>query len=363
MSTGHDIPGEQRRERMATRLGHAPGSGTRPAGMEAVLDVVRRGRRFAVCSHARPDGDAVGSMLACGMLLSQMGKQADLYSADPVPQIYRWLGCAETIRQTQRVEGDYDAAILLECDGIARTRLQGLEGRKLVSIDHHASWRAFADVNWIDEHACAVAEMVYRLARAAGVTVVPPMAACLYTAVLTDTGSFCYEGTDAHAFELARELVRCGAEPAAIAREVYFSNPLPKMVLLGTALTRLEREGRLAWLWVTHEDMTRAEAAEEDCEGIVNYAIGIAGVEAAVLVRELHDGKVRLSLRSKGDVDVALIAASFGGGGHRHAGGCTLEGPRGPATERILERMRRELAASAADRRARGESPGTNLLG
>jgi phosphoesterase RecJ-like protein len=331
--------------------------------LEAALEVVRRGRRFAVCSHARPDGDAVGSVLACGMLLAALGKQAELYSADPVPQIYRWLPCAETIRRASRVEGEYDAAILLECDGTARTRLEGLEGRVLVNIDHHASWKAFGAVNWIEEDACAVAEMVYRLTRAAGVAVTPAMAACLYTAVLTDTGSFCYEGTDAHAFELARELVQCGANPAEIAREVYFSNPLPKMVLLGTALTRLRREGRLAWLWVTDEDMMRAGAAEEDCEGIVNYAIGIAGVEAAVLLRELRDEKIRLSLRSKGEVDVARIAASFGGGGHRHAGGCTLEGPLDAAMEKILETVRRALGKEETQVRVRGESRGVNLLG
>lgn len=324
-------------------------------GLDAALEVVRRGRRFALCSHARPDGDAVGSLLACGMMLAQLGKQAELFSADPVPQIYRGLPCAETIRHVARVDGAFDAVILLECDGIARTRLSGLEGRVLVNIDHHASWRAFADVNWIDEQACAVAEMIYRLARAAGAEITPAMAACLYAAVLTDTGSFCYEGTDAHAFELARELVGCGADPAAIAREVYFSNPLPKMLLLGAALTRLQRDGRLAWLWVTNEDMVHAKATEEDCEGIVNYAIGIAGVDAAVLLRELPGGKVRLSLRSKGSVNVARIAASFGGGGHLHAGGCTLEGALDAAAEQILATMRRELGKSSREGAAQAE--------
>ncbi len=324
-------------------------------GMDGVLEVVQRGRRFAVCSHARPDGDAVGSMLACGMMLAQRGKQAELFSADPVPQIYRGLPCAETIRHATRVDGAFDAVILLECDGIARTRLSGLEGRTIVNIDHHVSGRAFAQVNWIDVDACAVAEMIYRLARAAGAEITPEMAACLYAAVLTDTGSFCYEGTDAHAFELARELVACGADPAAIAREVYFSNPLPKMLLLGAALTRLKREGRLAWLWVTNEDMVRAEATEEDCEGIVNYAIGIAGVAAAVLLRELPDGRVRLSLRSKGNVNVARIAANFGGGGHLHAGGCTLEGSLDAAAQQILANMRRELGISSWDTAAQAE--------
>lgn len=332
MAAGHEIAIEQEPE-------------GRRHTMQAVLDVVRRGRRFAVASHARPDGDAVGSMLAFSMILTQLGKQADLVTADPVPLIYRSLPCAPTIRQAMRVDGDYDAVVLLECDGLARSRLSGLERRFAVNIDHHVSAREFADVNWIDTDACAVAEMVYRLARAAGVTVTADMAACLYTGVLTDTGSFCYEGTDVHAFEIARELVRCGADPAQLAREVYFSNPLSKMALLGAALNNLRRNGRLAWLWVTNADMQRTGAAEEDCEGIVNYAIAVAGVEAAVLLRELPDRRVRLSLRSKGRLDVAGIAASFGGGGHLHAGGCTLDGPLSAATDRILETMRRELLA------------------
>jgi bifunctional oligoribonuclease and PAP phosphatase NrnA len=334
MAAGQEIAFEQR-------------PGGRRHDLEAVLGVLRRGRRFAVGSHARPDGDAVGSMLACGMVLAQMGKQADLVAADSVPLLYRGLPCASSIRQTQRLDGEYDAVILLECDGLARSRLSGLERRFLVNIDHHVSAREFADVNWIDTDACAVAEMVYRLARAAGATVTAEMAACLYTGVLTDTGSFCYEGTDVHAFEIARELVCCGADPAQLAREVYFSNPLSKMAVLGAALNNLRRDGKLAWLWVTHADMQRTGAAEEDCEGIVNYAIAVAGVEAAVLLRELPDRRVRLSLRSKGRLDVARIAASFGGGGHLHAGGCTLEGPLSAATSRILETMRRELMSSA----------------
>jgi len=343
---GQNIPEQEGASRRRAMPMAAAAVGT---GIEAVLEVLQRGRRFAVCSHARPDGDAVGSMLACGMMLAQMGKQADLVSADSVPLIYRGMPCAGTIRQTTRLEGEYDAAILLECDGVTRTRLAGVAGRFLVNIDHHMSGRTFADVNWIDTDACAVAEMVYRLAQAAGVTVTPEMAACLYTAVLTDTGSFCYEGTDAHAFELARELVGCGADPAAIARDVYFSNPLSKMLLLGAALSNLRRDGKLAWLWVTNADMQRTGAAEEDCEGIVNYAIAVAGAEAAILLRELPDRRVRLSLRSKGDLDVAEVAARFGGGGHVHAGGCTLEGPLPAATEKILETMRRELETNAAE--------------
>lgn len=357
MAAGHDIPLER------TSDGGTPPSGAGNRGLAAVLEVVERGRRFAVCSHARPDGDAVGSMLAMGMMLAGLGKHADLVSADPVPMIYRGLPCASTIQQVQRLQGEYDAVILLECDGVQRSRLAGLEGRPLVNIDHHTTGRAFANVNWIDTQACAVAEMVYRLAIAAKAEITPQIATCLYAGLLTDTGSFCYEGTDAHAFELARELARRGADPAGIAREVYFSNPLSKMLLLGAALSNLRREGRLAWLWVTHDDMTRTGAAEEDCEGIVNYAIGIGGVEAAILLRELPDHRVRLSLRSKGRLDVAHIAAGFGGGGHLHAGGCTLPGPLRDAMDIILETMRRELMTLVSGPAAATEESGRNLLG
>src|SRR5215475_8103673 len=174
-----------------------------PDNIQAVLHALHNGERFLVSAHARPDGDAVGSILACGMILNQLGKQVDMVSFDPVPIIYQGLPCADVIRQVARVDGDYDAVILLECDSIERSRLMGLEDRFIINIDHHASGRAFGNVNWIDTHSCAVAEMIYDLATLTGVEITPEMATCLYTAVLTDTGSFCYAGTDAHTFELA----------------------------------------------------------------------------------------------------------------------------------------------------------------
>jgi phosphoesterase RecJ-like protein len=314
--------------------------------IHAVLNAIERGQRFLVTAHARPDGDAVGSMLGCAMILEQLGKQVEMVSCDRVPLIYRSLPCSSVIRQVGRVEGQYDAVILLECDEIERSRLRGLEGRFLINIDHHVSGRTFADINWIDTEACAVAEMVYELAMLAGVRITPEMATCLYTAVLTDTGSFCYDGTDAHTFELAAELVRHGAKSAAIARDVYFSHPTSKMLLLGAALSNLRREGRIAWMWVTHEDMLRTNAAEEDCEGIVNYAIAIAGVDVAIFLRELSNHRVRLSLRSKGEVNVARIAENFGGGGHQHASGCTVDGPLSEASDMILAVARRTLKAA-----------------
>ena len=319
--------------------------------MQAILAALREGERFLVCSHSRPDGDAVGSMLAMGMLLRQMGKKVDIVAADRVPAVYRNLPGAGEIRHAMRVHGPYDAVVLLECDGLQRTRLRGLERMFHINIDHHASGKRFGELNWIDRDACSVGELVHRLVKAADCTVTPEMATCLYTTLLTDTGGFCYGGIQSSTFALARELVESGADPVHIARDVYFANPFSKMLLLGKALSNLKRDGAngtLAWLWVMHEDMVSAGAVEEDCEGVVNYALSTAGVEAAVFLRELPEGRIRLSLRSKtgkdgGSVNVAQISERLGGGGHENAAGCTLDGPMERAKEEILAALRREM--------------------
>lgn len=323
-----------------------------------ILDVLRRGERFLVCSHSRPDGDAVGSMLAMGMLLEWMGKRADLVAADRIPSIYRGLPGAEGIRNAMRVHGPYDAVILLECDGLERTRLRGLEPFFHINIDHHATGRRFGDANWIDRNAASVGEMVLRLIKAAGAKVTRDMATCLYTTILTDTGGFCYGATRASTFALAEELTLAGADPVRIAQEVYFSTAASKLLLLGAALSNLKREGRLAWLWVTHQDMIRTCAAEEDCEGIVNYAISIAGVEVALFLRELPEQRIRLSLRTKGRVNVSAVAARLGGGGHENAAGLTLDGPISRALDEILAELRPMIAKLGSVEEST-ETPGT----
>ena len=319
------------------------------APMGAILEVLRKGERFLVISHARPDGDAVGSVLAMGMLLEQMGKRVDLVTSDAVPAIYRGLPGAECIRHALRVHGPYDAVILLECDGPERARLEGLDNFFLINIDHHISGRAYAQLNWIDCEAASVGELVHRLIEAVGARVTPEMATCLYTTILTDTGGFTYGSIRASTFALAHALIIAGADPIEIARDVFYSSPTAKALLLGAALGNLKREGRLAWLWVTHQDMVRTCAAEEDCEGIVDIAVGISGVEAAVFLREVPERNIRLSLRSKGKVNVASIAGRLGGGGHGTASGCILEGPLSRALGQILKELRVSVAGFSPD--------------
>jgi len=316
--------------------------------IDDLLAVFRSHPRFLLASHTRPDGDAIGSVLALAEVLDQLGCQADIVFADPIPSSYNTLPNIARIHHTPSAN-DVDPtgttpAILLECDGIARTGLLGLEGRPLINIDHHASGRPFASVNWIDEHACAVAAMVYRIAIAAEVVITPSLATCLYTAILSDTGSFTYSSTIADTFAIAHDLATKGADPSQIARDLYFSNPISKVRLLATALGNLQCDGPIAWTWVTSEDMARAGADAEDCEGVVNYVISTAGIEAAVFLRGIADThRFRLSIRSKGKLDVSQVAEHFGGGGHRSASGCTLDGPLDIATKRILTQLRTGL--------------------
>jgi phosphoesterase RecJ-like protein len=292
-----------------------------------ILRIVCDNETFLITSHARPDGDAIGSALGFMHLVESMGKRVTVAFADRIPMMYRCLPGIERIVPDLPIEL-HDVAILLECDSIQRTGFEAIEAGMLVNIDHHQSGRNFADFNWIDPTACAVGAMVYQLAVASGEEISPEMASCLYSAILTDTGAFTFACTDASTFGLAEHLLERGADANAIAQSIYFSHPESKVRILGAALSRLEIDGEVAWTFVTLDDMERANAIVEDCEGIVNYLISILGVRAAVFLREIPTGdRFRLNLRSKGVIDVAEVAERFGGGGHRNASGCTIDGP------------------------------------
>ncbi|MEO6802503.1 MAG: bifunctional oligoribonuclease/PAP phosphatase NrnA [Granulicella sp.] len=317
---------------------------TNQEAISALLETLHGHKRFVVTAHARPDGDAVGSSLAMAEVLDQLGYEVEIVFADPPPEVFATLPNIQRIRHSSYVGKGSTAVIVLECDSIERTGLLDINDHFLINIDHHASGRHFGAFNWIDEHACAVAAMVYRIAEAAKVEITPSMATCLYTSILSDTGAFTYPGTTAETFELAHTLTLKGANPSQIARDVLFSASLGKVKLLGAALANLECEGRIAWSWVTQKDLDRTNAVAEDCEGVVNHLISIAGVESAIFLRELPAvDQFRASIRSKGGVNVALIAETFGGGGHRTASGCTLDGPLSVATGRILKQLRDQL--------------------
>jgi bifunctional oligoribonuclease and PAP phosphatase NrnA len=323
---------------------------TLPASVERSADLLallRKHQHFLVTSHARPDGDAIGSALGLMHLLDGMGKRVEVAFADAIPVIYRSLPGADRIHSTDPPSLPAEApevAILLECDSIERTGYASLPAGMTVNIDHHLSGRPFADWNWIDPNACAVGSMLYDFAVAARLPITAAAATCLYTAVLTDTGSFTFPCTTSATFALAGHLVECGADAHHIAQDVYFSNPEGKVRILGAALSGIVVQGVLAWTTITLRDMHAAGAAASDCEGVVNYLIGIAGMQAAVVFRELPDAGWRASLRSKDSLDVAAVAERFGGGGHQNASGCTLGSAPGSGRDDLLAALRASLA-------------------
>jgi phosphoesterase RecJ-like protein len=312
-----------------------------------VVSALQSRRRWVVTSHARPDGDAVGSVLGAVQVLRAMGRQADGYLGDGIPFIYRGLPGVAEIGSGPVQTDRYDGALIIECDSLERTNLRGLNGLFTINIDHHDTSARYADVNYVVPTAAAASELVFQVAQAARVRITPEVATALYTAVLTDTGSFCYAATNAQTFAFAREMVLAGANPGAIAQQVYFSNPPSKMFLLGRALSNLHIEGAISWMYVSEADMRASGATEQDCEGLVNWALSVHGVEATAFFREISGSRYRVSLRSKGLIDVCGIAAAFGGGGHRRASGHGIDGPLEVACSRVLTALREALQAAS----------------
>ncbi len=294
---------------------------------EALIRALREGQRFLLTSHANPDGDAVGSTVAAARLLRQIGKAATVWLHDPVPRIYRALPGADRLHAGDEPPANFpdhfDAVLVMECPSLDRTGIEGLEALPLYNVDHHLGNGLYGKVNWVDTAAPAVGEMVYRLARAMKLTIDRDTANALYLTLVTDTGGFRFSNTTAMAFDAAADLVREGASPETVSKWLYESQPESVMRLVGEVLRTLEihADGRIAIAWLTHEMSQRAGARPGDSEGLIDYPRSIAGVETVAMFRQLADGSHKVSLRSRGDVNVEKVARRFGGGGHRNAAG------------------------------------------
>ncbi|HEX8098289.1 MAG TPA: bifunctional oligoribonuclease/PAP phosphatase NrnA, partial [Pyrinomonadaceae bacterium] len=309
--------------------------------LSQVVELIEARRRFAITSHVRPDGDSLGSSLGLYWLLRSLDKDVEVVMRDAVPHAYRKLPGAQSVRVTPAVDREYDAVFVIECSDITRPGLVDLEKQFVVNIDHHSTTALFGTINWIDSTASAVGEMIYNLCKATGVRVTREMAECVYTALITDTGSFHYSNTTERTFKVASELVRAGVKPAKVSEAVFASYPWSKVELMASVLATARRDpsGRVAWMRQTLEMTERTHASEEDGDGFVNLPLTVCEVEAVALLKECEPGVYRTSLRSKGDVNVAKVAEKFGGGGHRNAAGCTLRGAWDEAERSVVELM------------------------
>lgn len=296
--------------------------------LSQVVELIENKENFAITTHVRPDGDGVGSSLGLCWLLRSLGKKAEFIVSDGIPVAYMQLPGAEEIKKVSEINGTYDAVFVIECSDIHRPGIKGLENQMVVNIDHHATSEHFGAINWIDATASAVGEMIYNLCKAIGGRITKEIAECVYLALVTDTGSFHFPNTTERTLKVASELIKAGVKPADISQTVYNSYPWSRIELMRQVLATVKRDasGRVAWMRQTLDMKLNSGAVDGDNNGFVNIPLAAKEIEAVVYMREVEPNYYRVSLRSKDGINIARVAEQFGGGGHKNAAGCRVDG-------------------------------------
>ncbi|GIU81012.1 MAG: bifunctional oligoribonuclease/PAP phosphatase NrnA [Acidobacteria bacterium] len=296
--------------------------------LSQVIELIESKQKFAITTHVRPDGDGIGSSLGLYWLLRSLGKDVEIIVRDQIPFSYLSLPGAKEIRRVSEIDKEYDAVFVIECSGLERPGIKNLESQFTVNIDHHVTSERFGKINWIDATASAVGEMIYNLCKAIGGKITPEIAECLYMALVTDTGSFLFSNTTDRTLKVASELVKFGASPSKISEVVYNSHSWSRIELLREVLNTVRRDpsGRVAWMRQSLEMVEKTGAVDGDNAGFVNIPLSAKEIKAVVYMRETQPQTYRVSLRSKGEIDIAKVAEKFGGGGHKNAAGCRVQG-------------------------------------
>jgi phosphoesterase RecJ-like protein len=295
----------------------------------------------AVLAHVHPEADAIGATLGARLALHETGKVTGAYNVDPLPPGLSCLPGAADLAREIPITPRYACYLVLDTSDLARTGGL-LNGRPadalLLNVDHHAGNTRFGDVNWVEPEVSSAGEMVYRILRRAGFPISKAVATNLYAAILTDTGSFQHGNTTPEALRAAADLVACGAAVEELSAGMYGNHDPREWHLLSEVLAtlRLSPDGRLAWIEITSAARQRLGLGLEATEGFIDFVRAVGGVQIAMMFKEVSAREVRVSLRSRGSVDVARLATQFGGGGHRNAAGCTLGEPLVTAKARIL---------------------------
>jgi len=299
--------------------------------LDAIVAILKEKKNILIATHSYPDGDALGSQLALGNILEALGKRVFYYSESGCSHIYDFMPNCDKLQAVLPDVRMFDAAIALDCgDRLRLGHEMGLllEVHPFVVIDHHAGHKEFGDLNWVDATRSSTGEMVYDLAVALQAHISYDAAYCLYTAIVSDTGSFKYDSTTAKTFMIAGELVARGVNPSEVAGKLFDNYSPSRLRLLQAVLATLEfeAEGRIGIINVTQAMYADSGATPEDTEDFISFPRAASPVQVAVFIKEAKDHWISVSLRSKGVKDVADIARKFGGGGHRNAAGFRIEG-------------------------------------
>ena len=309
--------------------------------IQDIVHAIRSRQRFVLSSHARPDGDSIGSQLAMVYALRALGKEAIAVNADPAPPPLMQFPGVPDIRIAPAVEGEFDAAIIMECSDLGRTGVSGLDRSFVINIDHHPGNTGFGQLMWFDSSAAACGEMVFDLVKALGIPLSREIATHVYLAILTDTGSFHYSSISPRTFEICRETLEAGVDPVLVARNVYDSNSMGRLKLFGAVLSamQIDATGRIAIVYLDHDMAREAGGTYEDTEGLINLPLTVKEIEAVVFFKQIEGEQYRVSMRSKGDIDVGGVAKTFGGGGHKNAAGCTVSGAIDALQKTFVEKI------------------------
>jgi phosphoesterase RecJ-like protein len=312
--------------------------------VQAIVEAIHPRRRFVISSHSRPDGDSIGSQLAAAYALRALGKQVTVVNADPAPPPLMQFPGVPGIEIADRVAiepGDDAAAIIMECGDLARTGVSGLERFFVINIDHHPGNTGYGQLNWFDATAAACGEQVFDLVRALNVPLTLEIATHIYLAILTDTGSFHYSSISPRTFDICRQALEAGVNPVTVARNVYDSNNMGRLKLFGSVLSAMQIDptARIAIVYLDHEMARQAGGTYEDTEGLINLPLTVKEIQAVVFFKQHEGDEYRVSMRSKGDIDIGAVAKEFGGGGHKNAAGCTVTGPIDSLQKTFIEKI------------------------
>ncbi len=317
--------------------------------IKRIIDQINKSRSILVVSHANPDGDAIGALLATGLALRSMNKTIYIYNESVIPTVYRFLPSVHAISQETApwINKTLDAVVVLDCGAIERVgKVAPIIGKAplIINIDHHVTNTRFGHMHLIDADACATSEIIYRIIKRLGVNFNCPIATAIYTGILTDTGSFRFSNTNQAAFAICADMIANGANPYEVAQHVYGHYSLGRIKLLNLALDSLEisPNGKMSIMSLTQGMLDETGTQTEDIDGIINYARRIEDVKIAALIHEVAgNGRERrqyhVSLRSDGNINVARIAARFGGGGHANAAGFSVEAALPELKDKIIE--------------------------
>jgi phosphoesterase RecJ-like protein len=315
---------------------------------EGLADLLRTRRSFLICSHINPDGDALGASVALALFLEGEGKDVFVYNQDPLPPLYGFIPGAERVRQDLPRGRAFDLSLLLDCSSPSRVgaAFEGFPGKgEVVIVDHHPPLAPVEARHLIETSAAATCELLYRVIVAFGGRPTPEVATALYVGLVTDTGSFRFGNTTARSLAVASELLEAGADHRTVMLSLYENYPKERFTLLAKVLETLEfaHDGRVAVLQMTRTMAEEAGGSQDLSEGFVDIPRSIRGVEVSLLFREVDSGEQRVSMRSRGSVDVGRIASRFQGGGHPAAAGCTIRGDRVAAYQAVLAAVREAL--------------------